>query len=117
VALMQPPFHITGDPNVDWIIFVVGAVVCLYWLRALRLAREGARLFLRNLAKAVLAFCALIVILTAVRLQTHFQPSQEQFIAGFAALITRRLSAVWLPPLRERPNGMSQIPFRTFAAY
>jgi uncharacterized membrane protein len=96
---MQPPFHITGDPNVDWIIFVVGAVVCLYWLRALRLAREGARLFLRNLAKAVLVFCALIVILTAVRLQTHFQPSQEQFIAGFAALI---LFARWQGKKRSR---------------
>lgn len=53
---MQPPFYITGDPNADWIIFVIGALVCVYWLRALRLAREGARLFLRNLAFAVLAF-------------------------------------------------------------
>ena len=35
---------------------MIGALVCLYWLRALRLAREGARLFLRNLVFAVLAF-------------------------------------------------------------
>lgn len=84
---MQPPLHITGAPNADWIIFVVGAVVCLYWLRALRLAREGARLLLRNLAKAVLVFCFLIVILPALRLKTHFQPPQEQVIAGIVALI------------------------------
>lgn len=87
LGLMQPPLHITGTPDADWIIFVVGAVVCLYWLRALRLARQGARLFLRNLAGAVLVFCALMMILTVVRLQTHLQPSQEQVIAGFVALI------------------------------
>jgi len=84
---MQPPFHVTGNPNGDWIIFIVGAVVCLYWLRALRLAREGAGLFLRNLAGAALLFCALMMVLTAMRLQTHLAPPQEQIIAGFVALI------------------------------
>jgi uncharacterized membrane protein len=84
---MQPPINVVGDPNADWIIFIVGAVVCLYWLRALRLAREGARLFLRNLTQAVLVFCAVMLILTAMRIQTHLQPSQEQVIAGIVALI------------------------------
>jgi hypothetical protein len=84
---MPPPFHVTGDPNVDWVIFIVGFLVCLYWLRALRLAREGARLFLRNLAQAVLVFCAVMLILTGVRLQTRLQQSQEQVIAGIVALI------------------------------
>jgi hypothetical protein len=84
---MQPPLQITGNLNVDWIIFVAGSVVCLYWLRALRLAREGARLFLRNLARAALVFCVLMMMLIAVRLQTHLQPSQEQVIAGVVALI------------------------------
>lgn len=84
---MQPPFHVTGDPNADWVIFVVGLFVCLYWLRALRLAREGARLFLRNVASAVLVFCASMLILAAVRLQTQFQPTQEQVIAAIVALL------------------------------
>ena len=84
---MQPPIHITGAPGADWIIFIVGAVVCLYWLRALRLARDGARLFLRNLARAIIIFCVVMMVLTTVRLQTHFQPSQEQVIAGFVAFI------------------------------
>ena len=84
---MQPPFYITGVPNADWIIFIVGAVVCLYWLRALRLAREGARLFLRNLLKSILVFSTLMALLTAMRLKTNLQPSQEQIIAGFVALI------------------------------
>jgi hypothetical protein len=84
---MQPPLHITGAFNADWIIFVVGAVVCLYWLRALRLAREGARLVLRNFLKAVMVFCVLMMILTAGRTKTHLQPSQEQVIAGLVALI------------------------------
>jgi hypothetical protein len=84
---MQPPFHVTGDPNADWVIFVVGAVVCLYWLRALRLAREGARLFLKNLVRAVIVFCALMAILKGTQPQTHLQLPQEQIIAGFVALI------------------------------
>jgi len=84
---VQPPFHPTGVPNIDWFIFIVGAVICLYWLRALRLAREGARLLLRNLIKAVLVFCAMAMIFTAVRPQTHLQPSQEEGIAGVVALI------------------------------
>jgi hypothetical protein len=84
---VTPPLHVTGDPKADWIIFIVGAAVCLYWLRALRLAREGARLILRNLAKAVLVFCAMMMILTGFRLQTHFQPPQEQVIAGIVALV------------------------------
>src|SRR2546427_6786538 len=78
---MPPSF----DPKI--IVFIVGALVCLYWLRALRLAREGARLFLRNLVRAALFFCALMAILTAIRLQSHLQPAQEQIISGFVALI------------------------------
>ena len=84
---MQPPLHITGIPNADWIIFIVGAVVCLYWLRALRLARDGARIFIRNLLKAIILFCALMALLTAARLQTHLLPAQEQILGGFVALI------------------------------
>jgi len=83
----MPPFHVTGNPSVDWVILIVGFLVCSYWLRALRLAREGARLFLRNLAQAVLVFCAGMLLLEAVRLQTHLQQSQEQVIAGIVALI------------------------------
>lgn len=84
---MPPPIHITGDPNADWIIFIVGAGFALYWLRALRLAREGARLFLRNLATAVLVFGVVMLILTAARLQISLQPTQEQVVAGITALI------------------------------
>jgi hypothetical protein len=84
---MQPPFHVTGDPNADWTIFIIGALVCLYWMRALRLAREGARLLLRNLAKAVIVFCISTVILTTIRMRTNLEPSQEQVIAALVALV------------------------------
>jgi len=87
VLAVQPPIHITGVPDADWMIFIVGAVFCLYWLRALRLARAGARLFLRNFAKAILVFCGVMMILTALRLQTHLQLSQEQVAAGFVAFL------------------------------
>lgn len=80
---MQPPFRITGDPNADWIILVVGALVCLYWLRALRLAREGARLFLRNLAFAILAFIGCDLLLSGGKV-----PNQNAVVlSGFVGLI------------------------------
>ena len=85
---MTPPLHITGQPNADWIIFIVGAIVCLYWLRALRLARQGARLFLRNLLKSIIVFCGLMMLLTAMRLRTNLLPSQELVIAGFVSLLS-----------------------------
>ena len=84
---MQPPFHITGDLIADWIILIVGTVICLYWLRALRLAREGARSFLRNLVMAVMLFGACMALLTATVAHTHLLPSQELVIAGFVTLI------------------------------
>jgi hypothetical protein len=66
---VQPPFHVTGDPTVDWIVFIAGALFCLYWLRALHLAREGARRFLWNLAIAALIFfiCRLVLTRTPMR--------------------------------------------------
>jgi len=80
---MPPTLHVTAD----WIIFIAGTVFCLYLLRALRLARQGARLFLRNLAGTVLVFCVAMLILTAIRLQTNLQPRQEQIIAGVVAFV------------------------------
>ena len=59
----------------------------LYWLRALRLAREGARLFLRNLLKALIVFCVSMAVFSATYLQTNLEPMQAEFIAGFVALI------------------------------
>jgi hypothetical protein len=84
---VQPPFHITGIPSIDWIIFIAGWVVCLYWLRALRLTREAARLFLLNFLKTIMVFSTVMAILTASRLQTHLVSSQELLIAGLLALI------------------------------
>ena len=82
---MPAPFHITGVPVLDWIIFGGGAAVCVYWLRALRLARQGARFALRNLARAAIVFCVLIVALTAVSAKSHLLHQQEQVLAGFFA--------------------------------
>ena len=84
---VQPPFHITGIPSADWFIFIAGWVVCLYWLRALRLAREAARLFFFNFVKTIMVFSTVMAILSASRLQTHLVSSQELLIAGLVALI------------------------------
>ena len=96
---MPPPLNITGVPNLDWFIFAVGALVCLYWLRALRLAREGARLFLRNLSKAYLVFCFSMVLLTAMYPQIHLQQAQVQLVSGFVGIV---LFARWQNTKRSR---------------
>ena len=83
---MQPPIHVTGASHVDWAIFIFGAVVSLYWLRALRLAREGARRFLRNLLKAIILFAAVMVVLTLPQ-QTFVQPHERMFLALFIAFV------------------------------
>ncbi len=88
---MPAPFRITGDPNGDWVIFLVGAIFCLYWLRALRLARHGARLFLRNLSIAVLVFFACQIVLSGMKVQS----ANANVIAGLlsAAVLYQRASA------------------------
>ncbi len=57
--------------------------MCLYWLRALRLAREGARLFLRNLTFAVLAFIGCQLVLTGMEVPKN----NAVVLSGFAALV------------------------------
>jgi 5-methylcytosine-specific restriction endonuclease McrA len=84
---MQPPIRFTGNPNLDLIIFIVGVLAALYWLRALRLAREGVRLFLRNLLKGVIAFLLLMAVFMGTQPQTHLQPAQSKVISGVIAFV------------------------------
>ncbi len=84
---MQPPFQVTGNPTADWVVLIVGFVVCLYWLRALRLARQGARHFIRHVLKGVIFFCGAMVVFSALRPHTPLLPSQELVIAGFLAML------------------------------
>jgi hypothetical protein len=81
---MQPP-HFTGTANLDWLILGVGFFVALYWLRALRLAREGARLFLRNIVKGGLVFLVALIALTGLRVQ--LEPKQLQLISAFIGFL------------------------------
>ena len=96
---MQPPIRFTGDPKLDLIIFIVGFFIVLYWLRALRLAREGARLFLHNVLKAFLAFCIALAICSTPQVQVHVQPAQAKGISGFIAFI---LFVYWRGQKRSR---------------
>ena len=84
---MQPPLNFTSVPNLNWFIFAVAALVCLYWLRALRLAREGAKLFLWNLSKAYLVFCFSMMLLTAMNPQIQLQQTQVQLVSGFIGFV------------------------------
>lgn len=85
--MLKPPFQISSDPIIDWIIFSIATLLCLYWLRALRLAREGARLFLSNLLKAVVAYCLLRIFLGLVQIQMYLPQVQDHMIAGVAAFV------------------------------
>jgi hypothetical protein len=78
---MPPPFRLTGNPNADWLILVAGALVCLYWLRALRLAREGARRFLGNVVLAVLLFIVSRAVLTGMKVSDQGALLLSLFVA------------------------------------
>jgi len=80
---MRPPFQFTGDWKTDWLIFIASALFCLYWLRALRLAREGARQFLRSLVLAVCVFVGGRIVLSNVAFRDPHGPS---VISAFVAL-------------------------------
>jgi hypothetical protein len=80
---MQLPFRITGDPTFDWIILACGGLFCLYWLRGLRLAREGARLFLENLCIAILV----LILGQALLVAMSVRPNNAVFVAGLAAVL------------------------------
>jgi len=104
---MEPPFHPTGSPDLDWIIFGVGALICLYWLRALRLAREGARRFVWNLLIALVLFGVVMLGFSASSLHQHIQPKQEQIVSGFLALamfgqLQRRKRSRYIPTATKR---------------
>ena len=80
---MHPAVHHTGS-SVGWIIlFIVGAIPCLYWLRALRLARDGARLFLLNLLQAGTVFAFSMAFLT----KTQLRSPEPQIFSGILALV------------------------------
>jgi len=82
-----PPVHITGNPGPDWIILAVGTVVALYWLRALRLAREGARRFFSNVVKSVLVFVCSAFVLSSVFKIDHSRSQGLSLCVAFVALI------------------------------
>jgi hypothetical protein len=81
---MVPPLQLTGNPTADYIALGVGALVCLYWLRALRLARHGVRLFLRNLAIGFLLFLGCKFFLSKM----HIQEGNTWILSFFAAVTT-----------------------------
>jgi 5-methylcytosine-specific restriction endonuclease McrA len=82
-----PPVHITGNPNLDWIILAVGAVVGLYWMRALRLAREGIRRFLSNVVKSGFVFVASQFVLSRVLKMDYARSQGLSLCVAFVALV------------------------------
>ena len=78
------PPHLTGDPTTDWIILGAGFLILLYWLRALRLAREGARTILGNLVISGAVFLGVTIYLSRNYSGTG---QQDEILAGLAALV------------------------------
>ena len=85
--MATPPIHITGNPALDWLVLVAGALFALYWLRALRLAREGARRFMFNLARSVIVFVVSLIALAASGRLERSQVQGLSFCVAFLAFI------------------------------
>jgi hypothetical protein len=93
---LPPPIHVTGDPRLDWIILAVALLVALYWLRALRLAREGVRRFLVNVAKSLIVFVVCDVALSTLFKLDHSRAQGLSMCAAFIALV------IWQSRKRSR---------------
>src|SRR5215472_5336919 len=90
--LPAPPLHPTGDPALDWIIFLVGYFAALfglsYWVRAARLAREGILFVARDVAWGMSAG----LFVWALVQQAHpFDPLWKPvpWIAGFLVFFVK----------------------------
>jgi hypothetical protein len=103
---MHPPFHITGHPSIDWIVFIlliVGALKCLYWLRALGLARQGARFYLFNLLKALNVLLVSIAVLAMMRMPTSLiQPIAALVALAFFGWLHNRKRSRYIPKSIKR---------------
>ncbi|HVU19145.1 MAG TPA: HNH endonuclease signature motif containing protein [Rhizomicrobium sp.] len=87
-----PPVVLTGDPQADWIVFLIGYVALLgvayYWLRYLKLAREGARRVLSMVATAGFVFCVCMVILLGHKLPANSAAPLSAVIGLLVAILT-----------------------------
>ena len=102
--MAAPPIQVTGSPALDWLVLGAGALFALYWLRALRLAREGARRFLANAAKSVLVFIVSDVALSNVFKLDDSRAHGLSMCAAFIALV------IWQSRKRSRyiPKAVRQ---------
>src|ERR1700722_2629755 len=59
-GLPNPPIHITGDPALDWVVFLGGYFIVLrtlaYWIMAAHLARQGIVFVVENVLWGAVAW-------------------------------------------------------------
>jgi len=77
------------NPTVDWLILVGAAIVALYALRAMRLAREGIIHFASNLLVAVVVF----LVCKSVLSSTHIQDGSGIMLSYMAFALAYYLCA------------------------
>ena len=93
---LPPPIHVTGNPTVDWLILIAGVAFSLYWLRALRLAREGARRFVLDVFRAFLVY---VLAFLGLGVSGRFDHSQVQGLSMCAAFLA---FIIWQSKKRSR---------------
>jgi len=86
------PVHVmrsasSGDPALEAILFALFLFACIYWVRALHLAREGAGFILQNLIHAAIVFVVAFFLFGAAQRQTNMLQEQRVVFAGLIALV------------------------------
>jgi hypothetical protein len=81
--MQPPPFRITGNSGVDWLLLIALGVFILYHLKALRLSRETARPAIRDFAIGVL----IGLLYYFWRGAAHGDPPIEAVLFGVIALV------------------------------
>jgi hypothetical protein len=99
---MNPPLRVTGDPIFDWLVCIVVAGFCLYWLRAFRLAREGVLSLIGSFAIGVLIFIVGAQVLVAAGVKRDDAPLIAGLVGGAYFLKSRNRRSRYIPASVKR---------------
>jgi len=87
-----PPFRLTGNPVLDWAIIIIALLGYLYWLKAIRLARDAVR---PALVLFVVGFCVGLLYYSRWGMIRGDKPLTDGIVIGLFA-------TVFLRPKRSR---------------
>ncbi len=101
IHVQPPPINISGNPTTDWAILIVGSLIVLYCLKAIRLSRDAVRQAIRLF---IGGFLLGLVYYTAHGRAVGNTPQGDGLLLGLLALVfvPRRKRSRYIPAAVKR---------------